>query len=365
MVAIWVEPSYSNSSWCARILSGLVTELRKKRMSFQHVQSLDDNAAQYEFVFLIGSYSQWVEGALKLCNYMGVYPILLCNQAFSTFAAEYSIVCSDIAGSMRYLIQKIYSRGCQHIALYGVNPSSVSDSSRMTGFVTNVGKEDANYIFYNNGSLEECYETFIHNLHHFNGNQTAVICVNDFSAVSLVKKLRKRRPALLTQLIITSCAETWLSDYYREHIKSIKMNFENFGKAAVSILQALQRNDHISHMNMMIKWDISYLGGQGPSTSKSAFDSDPIYALMQHKDTFYDDHELIEMLKAETLLSHGGKTNRDIIELLALEKTYEEIGDACYLAESTVKYRVNNMIKECGLNSRKELVTFLQNIIYE
>ena len=105
MVLILVEPSYSRSVWCLNLLDGLTSEFKQKRVPFRQIASLDEADADDRYIYLIGSDNAWVRAALTACNRLGVYPILLCNQAYHTFDADYSTVCSDVINSMRRLVE--------------------------------------------------------------------------------------------------------------------------------------------------------------------------------------------------------------------------------------------------------------------
>ena len=134
MILIFVEDSYLRSIWCQNLVDGLVAELKLKRIAFRFITSLDELVPADPFVYVIGSSSTWVRTALETISRKGLYPILLCNQAFHELDMTYSTVCSDIRGSMQHLVDILLSAGRSRIALYGVNPRSISDESRRKGF---------------------------------------------------------------------------------------------------------------------------------------------------------------------------------------------------------------------------------------
>ena len=122
MVPILVEPAYSNSVWCVSLLEGLTGEFKQKRIPFCQINALEEVPPGEQYLYLIGSDAEWVKAALTACNQFGIYPILLCNQSYHTFDADYSAVCSDVMNSTRRLVELLHQRGCRRIALYGVNP---------------------------------------------------------------------------------------------------------------------------------------------------------------------------------------------------------------------------------------------------
>ena len=79
---------------------------------------------------------------------------------------------------MRRLVELLRGRGHGRIALYGVNPQSVSDESRMDSYLAALGGEDGRrHVFFNSGSLENCFEQFMARAQQYD----AVICANDFA----------------------------------------------------------------------------------------------------------------------------------------------------------------------------------------
>ncbi len=359
MVLILVEPSYSRSIWCLNLLDGLTGEFKQKRVPFRQIASLDEAGPDDRYIYLIGSDNAWVRAALAACNRMGIYPILLCNQAYHTFDADYSTVCSDVINSMRRLVELLRGRGHGRIALYGVNPQSVSDESRMDSYLAALGGEDGRrHVFFNSGSLENCFEQFMARAQQYD----AVICANDFAAISLVRRLGLRDPALLERLAIAGCADARLTQLYGSHILSVRVNFVEYGRAAVTLLENLRKNPYLSHIIMMIRWDFSLLDGAA-TPAPAAHRREKAPALPAEPDVFYDDRELNDMMLLEKLLDGCEDPDYDIIRLLLRGEPYEKIAETCFLTESAIKYRVKKMVRVCCVQGRKELTDLLRRYL--
>ena len=115
---------------------------------------------------------------------------------------------------MRRLVELLRGRGHGRIALYGVNPQSVSDESRMDSYLAALGGEDGRrHVFFNSGSLENCFEQFMARAQQYD----AVICANDFAAISLVRRLGLRAAAWCSACGVTApSAGTGRSAHRRE-----------------------------------------------------------------------------------------------------------------------------------------------------
>lgn len=357
MILIFVEATYSRSIWCQNLIDGLVAELKLKRIAFRFISSLEDLDPASPFIYVIGSSSEWVRAVLEASSCKGIYPILLCNQAFHELDMTYSTVCSDTSGSMQHLVDTLNSAGRKRIALYGVNPHSVSDESRQKAFHAAARQQNQTDVFINNGSLEHCFSQFRSRIPEYD----AVICANDFAAISLVRNLLQEAPAELDRLLIIGCAETRLTEFYNGHVLSIRVNFLEYGRAAVMLLESLKRNPYLSHIVMAIRWDFSPLTTLRKLTAAELEIQTP--TIPESKDVFYQDVELNNMLRLEQLLNECDDLDREVISCLLRGESYETISERCFVTVSTIKYRVRKMISVSQANSRSELIRLLREYL--
>lgn len=357
MILVFVETTYANSIWCQNLIDGLVAELKLKRISFRFISSLEELDARCPFLYVIGSSSEWVRAVLEASTHKGIYPILLCNQAFHELDMTYSTVCSDTSGSMQHLVDTLHSVGRSRIAMYGVNPHSVSDDSRQKAFHAATRQQNRQDVFVNNGSLEYCFCQFRGRISEYD----AVICANDFAAISLVRNLLREAPEELDRLLVIGCAETRLTEYYNDHVLSIRVNFLEYGRAAVMLLESLKRNPYLSHIVMAIRWDFSPLT---TLRKLAAVKTEACPAsIPEPKDVFYQDRELDNMLRLERLLNECDDLDREVIGSLLQGEPYESISERCFVTVSTIKYRVRKMISLSKAESRSDLLRLLREYL--
>lgn len=357
MILIFVESTYAHSIWCQNLIDGLVAELKLKRIAFRFISSSEELDPACPYIYVIGSSSEWVRAVLEASNRRGIYPILLCNQAFHELDMTYSTVCSDTSGSMQHLVDTLNRVGRKRIALYGVNPHSVSDESRQKAFQVAARQQNQADVYINNGSLARCFSRFWSNISQYD----AVICANDFAAISLVRNLLREAPGELERLLIIGCAETRLTEYYNSYVLSIRVNFLEYGRAAVMLLESLKRNSYLSHIVMAIRWDFSPL-----TTLRTLTAAEPdlqIPVIPESKDVFYQDAELDKMLRLERLLNECDDLDRNVIVCLLQGESYETISERCFVTVSTVKYRVKKMISVSQVSGRSELIRLLREYL--
>lgn len=344
MVAILQDEIYAHSLWGQKLYMSLTERLRAKRIPFCDIT--DTCPADIDAVFIIAADYRWTKEAVRQLNAAGRSPILLCNQAEPITGCVYSAVCSDINTSMKNVLDTLKAQNKSRVALYGVNTHSLSDMSRVNTLFT--WREDAfktMEVFHNDGSLARCFEEFYPHADDFD----AVICANDFAALSLVKRLEAAAPETLKNLTVISCAETKIAADYRRYITTLQMHFELYGKAAVYIYETLSKREYLSGMTVRVAWDL----GDGKA---SVLPSDTTLALPTAEDAFYEDPELREMLIGDKILSAADDTDRTILSGLLDGKGYMELADMCFLSESSVKYRIKRLMSVSGADSKEEMI---------
>ena len=351
MVGILLDSKYSESLWCKSLYISLTERLRKKRIQFCEIFDCVDS--DMEAIFIIASDMEWTLSAITQLNNNGIKPILICNQSEKLAGCMYSCVCSDINASMKNLLDALKERGKSRIALYGINTDSISDISRVDSLITWSGENfEIKKIFNNNGSLQNCFADFL----EYEDDIDAVICANDFAAVSLVRNLKQKFPEKLKKLHIISCAQTPISNYYRDEILSLNMNFEQYGKAAVRIYDTLQKHPYLTEMTIKVLWSLENINSL-PKKVNIELD------LKSSEDDFYNDAELSEMLIVDKILQNSDDVDKRIINNLLNGKTIEQIAEDCFLTISGVKYRIKKIVSECGAIDKTQIITLLNKYL--
>lgn len=345
MVAILTEPGYGSSVWGKNLYRSLVWQLRQKRIPFCEIT--ETCPEQVETVFLIAANYHWAASAIGQLNRAGHQPILICNQSERIPGCLYSCVCSDINASMKNILELLRAQNKANVALYGVGQTSMADAARTSSLFSWLdGDFSELQVFYNAGSLAACFEAFYPQRHKFD----AVLCANDYAAISLVRGLERKDRACLETLTVISCAGTEISGLYRDAITSLPMDFTPYGKAALHVYECIRKNPFISGMTVNITWNPER------EICRQAAKLD----LPEQEDPFYSDREIRDMLIVDKYLTLREPVDRDIFAALLKGKTYQSIADACFLTEGTVKYRVKRMMQLCGTDNKAEFLELLK-----
>lgn len=351
MVGILIDAKFADSIWCKSMYKSLKERLRQKRISFCEIS--DYYSTDFEAIFILASSREWTSDAIKQLNAYGIYPILICNQAENLPGCIYSCVCTDIHASMKNLLDTLKIKNKTRIALYGINTDSISDIDRVNSLFH--WKEQypvSLQIFYNNGSLENCFTDFFSHIHDYD----AAICANGFVAVSLIRRIKEMNPSLLDNFYVINCSETELTKYYQDSLLSLDLHFEQYGDAAVYIFELLQKNTYLSTMTIKILWSLKH------DTVASEPHDIPLH-LKASTDAFYDDMELREMQIVDKLLKFTDEIEKKIIDCLMKNYTMEEIADACFLTVGGVKYRIKKILADSGAQDKTQIVELLKKYI--
>lgn len=351
MVAILMEPGYDDSVWGKNQYAGLVAQLRSKRIAFIEVS--DVCPADAQAVFVIGANYEWVRDSITRLNRGGWHPILICNQSEHIPGCLYSCVCSDVDASMRNLLEALRRKSKTRPALYGAGASSIADVSRENSLFSWWDDSFSDIrVFRNEGSLSDCFERFFEVRQAFD----SVICANDYAAVSLVRAMSMRDPEYLKNLTVISCAGTKISEYYRQYIDSLSMSFEPYAKAAMYVLECMQKNPFISGMTVSIRWNQDMQEATGRQEA--------VYLPAQtDKDIFYDDPEIADMLVVDRFLTLSDSLDERIFRMLLKGDTLQSIAEECYLSEGTVRYRIRRITQLCGAQDKAQLTGLLKTYL--
>lgn len=352
------EPGYGTSSWHGRIMSGIESEKRTKRFSVVEISSVKEasGAGKSDFIFLIGSDSAWLSSVIGGCgDLFGNRVIVLGNCESHTGWEDHSVVTTDVSRDVAMLYGYLSSCGKKRAALYGVNPLSSSDAYRKSAFMSCGG--DIRDVFENRGDLEKCFADFEKSKEAYDG----IICVNDYCAVSLIRRLEEKGVSVP---FIVSCGETALARAFSPSITNLETNYPKFGEAGVQAARLLMKNGAVSSLVVRLSGRIV------PGETTENIPADVSYERAENDisvsmgpDGFYSDAELDGMMRTEKLLNFAEESDRALLDLLLTGKTYAEAAEKLFMSTNGIKYRVKAMLEVCGVKNKAELCALVKKYV--
>lgn len=348
---IVIEPNIESISWFKGITDRLAYFASRKKYAFERFESVAEipSVRDKEPVILIGSSYEWLDFQVTTAQKLEKHPVLISNQPSAAFSGDYSYISVNLKATVEDLLYVFRKAGLVKTALFGVNPSSLADIGRLEAFSLNCG---VNHVFYNYNGLVEAAEEFAKVCENYD----SVICVNSFAAVILYKYLKShKRNSKNIILASLNYSEILFSV---PNIIAVSFDFEEHLKAALKIHTFLKQNTYLSGMRATVKHSLIL-----PDSLKALVKEENDANAKDEKNLFLCDGFLHALSKADVLLSACDSIDKKIILLLLKGNTYSEIADYCYISEYTVKYRIKNMMKICGIPSKKAFVQFLKKYV--
>ncbi len=346
MIYIVAEEGFSSSTWCHRIMEGIMTAAKQKRMSCM-IEKEDFCSDSSDLIVIIGTSPSWIYKTVNWAQREHSAHIIQINNRAHRMSVNN--ICTDLFLGMKNVTAYLtHDCGKHNIAFYGLNPSSSSDLQRLRGFG---GKE---HVYYNHGDLKRCYENFYLKISDYD----AVICANDYAAISLMQNLKSQDPAEIDRLFVVSFTNTHIAQLYTPSITSVALNYYEYGKTAVRLYELLMKNSEISSVNINIKSDIIVRATTKyvPYTDRN---TTPEALPFNEDNDFFEDDEIRDLISIEKILENVTDTDWIILNNIINGRSYESAAQELFMSTNGIKYRLNKLLNLSGIKNRKELLRII------
>lgn len=341
LIHIVTEPEFAISTWCNDICCGIRNQAKLKRIACR-VEQGDFEAREDELVVLVGNSPAWIYNSLNRLQAMcQAHMILISNTPFSQAINN---ICTNLVQSMQDVLTYL-NKDCQKrkIAFYGVNSSSTNDLLKLQGFPQ---KEN---VYYSENNLFSCFCHFLEDIEKYD----AVICANDYAAISLIQNLKNCAPTECERLFVVSFANTRIAQEYRPSITSVVLDYYEYGRTAVNFYRKLIQNPQISNISIHIKSIII----PRETTRGILCRTEAISPHLDNSEKvdFFKDPEVEKLVALEKLFAIAEDIDYKIIAYLSREYSYEQISQKLFMSVNGVKYRLNRLLAACDIANKTEL----------
>lgn len=354
MIYLLTEKEFMLYPWCQRILKGLWDEARKKRTAITEIEYPEQATIPNSCILLVGATGGWIDRMCAKAVQKQLKPVLLGNHTASTRLYA-GTVAMDLANSMRIAVDYLHRLGRYRLALFGVNPDSASDISRMHHFRELTGSDE--HIFYLKSTMGETFDKFYQRAPEYDG----VICASDYGAVYLARQFKSQGYETPDKLYIIGYGDTFLSRIAEPSVTSISDGYEDFGRAGLSICSLIEKNESFSTSHIYLHGGLRIRQSTDnrpyPQTETSVQAAEDASANLFFKDTDMSAYARLEMM-----FSQCDDTDFLLLRLLPEKLSYAAMAEKCFISETTAKYRIRKMKTICGVESRNELLTLLHDI---
>ena len=365
-IRIYVCPEAKTSFLQNQCLKAIAAEILHKRHTAEYLDVDAVTKIDFDKVFApdekrvllyIGYSKKDSRRDLIYLTRHGIHTLLI-NYGSANFSGSCSKVLLNYRDAMERCIGYLVANKHDRIALVGVNPSSSTDSVQeesFAGYLRDLGADPSRDIYYNYGSISECFSKFAAERSRYN----AIICTNNVVALTLLHRLGEIGVRVPEDVYIISCGCSMiLSERSTPTITTIVGDQNEIGRQTVLAYATLMKNPGKIDMTVRIGTKIAVRG----STN---FEPDPDTVIFPPCESptpgvdFYADPDVKSFFSAEALLHSSDELDQGILDGLLAGETYPSIAERLYTSENVISYRIKRMFKITGCQKKGELISLL------
>ncbi len=366
LIPYMLESSYRQSIWARQTVEGLTKEASRKKytvvqLDADHYRDINPDeffGDQPKLIILIGTSISWMPEVMEHFDHLGVKCIVISYNPASSATAQ-GVVRMDHLSGMQTLLTYLEQCRKTRVALYGLNLNSSADVMKKECFSAwNAVREEGQIFnaFNNPASLEACYQAFRKERSRFD----AVICVNDFVAVSLLRRLQADGVRVPEDLFVLSFGNSILSAQVQPSITTVTLEHEELGKQAVNLYAFIVKQDMATSVSVRVRCKLLVRD----STANIPFDQTRRLSTLQgrylsHVD-FYSDPEAEQLMNIENLLSGCDDTDWAFLRGMLSGLGTEELEERLFLSSSALRYRLKRLMNVAQCKTRGEFQKLLE-----
>ena len=351
-IYIILEDDFAETVWGLAILDGMK---HKAAMLKHELCEIDDYNVDFEsqkrIVILVGTANSWINKTLCELAERNIRGIVL-NCQPTEIIPETSYILIDYACATYACIEYLYACDRKNIALFAINPNSITDTTKHRSFLEfGLSEED---VYISDDSLSECYRRLKENISRYD----AVICANDIAAIALICRLEADGIRVPEDLYIIGFGNLLIGRYFSHKLTTMTLNDEELGRQAVAMYAYLVKSEIDINVQMTIPCELVL--GDTTEYSKTGKPKLSIKAHPAEDNYFYTDSDIKTLMRIENFLVRCDDTDMNIISGILCGLSYAEIGERSYISENAVKYRVKRMLTSVDTESKGEFCTLMR-----
>ncbi len=349
-----VEPSSAMPIWFSRAIAGLKENCARHRLpliQLENLTDLDSIEEQTNSVIIISSQNSWTYHAVQALCQHNIMPILL-----GAIPEEFGEHVSGVKLARKVFIEKIieYFLNCgrRRIALVGVNRNASNDAVKAAGFLDCIrqyalplSEQD---IYWIDTDISNSVLRVLGNA----GKYDAVICSNDYVAVTLLAHARTCGICIPNDLYVVGLGDTLIGRYTSPTLTSTNENeFYEMGRQAFSIWQTIAENPFLTSIVVTVGTEIIARG----STAYSCADEPLTHFSPSSEPTISIGQESQTVRSLENCLRGCDDVDLQILRSILCGKSNEQIENEMFLAHSSLYYRLHKLYQVANVSNRDEL----------
>lgn len=342
-INIITEPEYKDTVWCRETLCGI----EKKAASLRYktkICSFDMLSTDIENIIVVGTSPGYVASILSKTTSLGIRSIVISCQPVET-REKTSYVLIDHNRATKEGVEYLRNCGRKNIALYGINRNSYADMIKTKYF-------DNKNIYYSAGknAMQDCYENFANQVNDYN----AVVCSNYISAIYLMRRLKGAGICVPEDLYVIAYGDSVIGNTFSPSLTAITLNHEQLGIQAVNLCRFPDTLSENISVTVSVPCEIHAAQSTNNMPYVELVDNSMQPDISDN--IFTQDEQLLEIQSLEKMLRMCDNIDFKIIGGLFDGKSYTKIGDALYISESSVKYRIKRLLTGSEIESTAKML---------
>ncbi len=347
MFYILIEENYADNNRFHKLLDGITSIAKKKHVEVELYKTVDSLPAECRVAILICQSLKWSTDRIVELNQKKIHPLVFGFQYLDTMY-KYSSIAPNYTKSAYRLTKYMLSKNAGKTAILGYNEDSLPDRLKYTGIKYAVNEAECEYeIFKNNGDVRLCLKEFSKKCSEISN----IVCCNDNIAVMLYNEYSE----LLSDKKMCSCSGIKISEFFEKPYPVCRIDYYQAGIQLAMLYRFLIKQETI--YSTVMTFDMDFAGASDDEIPMVSPSGNEIYSIAQVD--FYGDKSFKDMEALDNMLSGCDATDIAILYDITNGSTYEKIAEKYYLAINTVKYRVKKMLDTVGADSRRSLITLL------
>ena len=370
IIPFLIEPNLKDTIWCNQVCSGIESAIAERGyeafpLDGKAYQSFDYKSffkGEPPLLLLFGTSPSWLLPAIQFFFQNDIGIILLGKSPLDATELRGQIT-FNFEKSILQLLDYLASCNCNKTALYGVFQNSTSDLIKQKTFLKHLESigtaSPENYVFENKNNLDECYNQFFKHISEFD----SAICVNEIVAASLSQKLQADGIRIPKDFQILTYGSSNLTLISNPPLSTYITDHSVVASQAIRLYKFLRgSNTPDMHVSIQISGTIVPRKSTIPPV-RSIFSSkqeNSLYNTQNFAKSFYNDHTVTYFSRFEQFLQACDIIDIEILRKILQKIPYEKIAEELHMARNTIIYRLNKIQNTFSVNSKKELITFLQ-----
>ncbi len=356
---VLIQKGDSSTHWTSLYLEGLKNGAKQSGYELESMECSSDlsgiDLSDEDIIIAIGSSYSWMSELCYNLHKNGTKAVLLGYSRENKIIAEgYST--ADYTGGMKTLVEYSISNGKKKIALFGVNSDSPTDYIKQKVFLENqqLSASESDVFTFEGNSLELC-DRFIKEI----DNYDSIICVNDVIAFILYKRITAYDIRYAGNFFVSAFGDVTYRKNSLSPITVAGISCVNMGYNSLKIFKRLKSTGNISYITIKDSCVLDIRSSTGNKPYCPAPIKKPEIKTRAGNGGIFGDETINKIITSEKLLADCDSLDIDIIYELLKKTPTDIIAEKLYTSESTVKYRIKNMLKCVGLEKKSQLIEFI------